>query len=237
MKKGSINITIKALYVVFLLIFVLFFVMTSLRSTTKSEEQTQRFEKYELASQLFLSFLSSPSCLTYGDYSNISNQVPIQGLLDFDKINKLHAKNADLRCIDSFDFLFSVQIHDVKNKRSWNVGIDNKDYEWAESKHTVSFPVAIMYDTSQVNLGEAVMSIYTGDLPEFYGTLKKVCTSRINDSIAINAKYPVAYEDNQMCFGGDCFTPSISCRLDPFSFQGEKILAIQYKGNDEIVVK
>ncbi|MBW2971284.1 hypothetical protein KY320_03945, partial [Candidatus Woesearchaeota archaeon] len=75
-KRGAINVTIKAMFAVFLVIFLLFVSISSIKSRTTSLRQTQHFDYYQMSDQLFLSFLSSPQCLTVGDFTELSNQVP-----------------------------------------------------------------------------------------------------------------------------------------------------------------
>lgn len=238
MKKGAIGITIKSLFAVFLVIFVVLIAIASLRSRTEILEQKQRFDYYELTDNFLLSFLSNPACLTVGDYYNESKQVPAQGLLDFYKLNKTQRKNSDLSCTENFYFLYSVEVNDLKNKKSWFIGIDTKDYSWVERKIRTSLPVAIMYDRTNVNLGEAILNAYIGEIPLFYGTIKKVCNTKQDESYSLTTNYVISYNNNQnqFCVGKDCFYAYFICEVTSFNIpKGEHIIYISYK-NDSIKV-
>lgn len=238
MKKGAIGITIKSLFAVFLVIFVVFIAIASLRSRTGILEQKHHFDYYQLTDNFLLSFLGNPACLTIGDYYNESRQVPVQGLLDFRKLNKTQRKNSDLSCTENFCFLYSIEVNDLKNKKTWFIGLDTKDYPWVERKIRTSLPVAIMYDQTNVNLGEAILNAYTGQVPLFYGTIKKVCNTEQDESYPINTNYIISYdnEQNQFCVGKECFYAYFICEVNSFSIpKGEHIIYISYK-NDSIKV-
>ena len=238
MKKGAIGITIKSLFAVFLVIFVVFIAIAALRSRTGILEQKQRFDYYKLTDNFLLGFLGNPACLTVGDYHNESKQVPVQGLLDFYKLNKTQRKNSDLSCTENFYFLYSVEVKDLENQKTWFIGIDPEEYPWVDRKIRTSLPVAIMYDRTNVNLGEAVLNAYTGEIPLFYGTIKKVCNTKQEESYPINTNHVISYDlnQNQFCIGKDCFYAYFICEVNSFRIpKGEHIIYISYK-NDSIKV-
>ena len=231
MKRASVNITVKALFAVFLVIFVLFIAISSFRTRTTLLTQRQHFDYYAMSDQFFLSFLSSPACLTFGDYRNSSTQVPIQGLLDLRKLNQWHGTNTDMGCAESYTFLYSVEVVDLQNGKSWNSGIRDKNYPWVERKIKTSLPVAIKYDLTKVNLGEASLTIHIGEIPYFYGTIKKACKADIKESVPLKNKVVVSYNNqtNQFCAGKDCFAAYFSCAVNSFRIpKGDNLVFVNH---------
>jgi hypothetical protein len=239
MKKASINLTIKSLFVVFLVIFVMFIALTSLSTRTTTLQQKQHFDYYTLADQFFISFLSNPSCVTVGDYSNISNQIPVQGLLSFEKLNKLDKTNMDIGCSETYHFLYTVEVIDMVNGKTWVVGLDDQNYNWVEREIKTSLPVAIRYHSAQVNLGEAILHVYTGQIPLFYGTINKACNLRSVESFELINNQVITYNhiDNKFCVANDCFNANFKCPTNSFRVsKGDHIIAISYKEQNITVV-
>lgn len=232
------NVTIKAMFAVFLVIFLLFIALTSLQSRTSSLRQTQHFDYYQMSDQLFLSFLSSPQCLTVGDYADQTNQVPIQGLIDVRKLEALDGANTDPGCVDSYYFLYSVEIKDLENGKSWNIGIDDANYPWVDRKIRTSLPVAVMYTPSRVNFGEASLNVHTGVIPQFYGTIKRVCAARKAESFPLKTNYIIRYQSSSNLFfiGDDSFTPYFTCEVEEFLIpKGDNLVYIDYDADNNAV--
>jgi hypothetical protein len=239
MKKGSISLTVKAIFAVFLVIFVMFIAISSLSTRNSNLTVGTDYILREKINNFFMAFIANPACLTAGDNTNSSKQTPVLGLLDYAKIRNSHNQNKDMSCMENYDFLYSIQVTDLVSAKSWISGLNDTKPGWAAKTIKRTMPIAIMYDGTSINLGEISIYAYSGDPAGFYGTLKRICSSRKSQVYDISNQEKITYDPgiNQFCIGAYCFTPYFSCEVNTFTIEpGHHKIYLQYNGGTLQVV-
>jgi len=233
MKKGALDLTIKAMFAIFIILFVLFVGFSVLGTRTETLQQQGIFSQQRSEQSFFLNLLGSP-CLSVASSANKSVNVETQGFLSQKKMDRNHLSNEDLRCAENYNFLYSVKVIDSVNGKEWLLGITPND-AYGNSR-TLVFPTAISYDLVNstiptTNIGRALFIRYNGPLPALYGKLKEVCRSRISDSISLNLPKKVIYdnESNIFSYGNSLFYPYFGCGIGNFTLDsGRHLIFLSY---------
>ncbi len=242
-KKGEMDLTIKSLFAILLVLIVFFVVFTLLQSDVMTKSQELKFSQYKNTEDFFMAILSTP-CLTIGNYS-WKWQYPIQGVLDYEKIDYYNNKNEELKCVENFDFLYSIIINDLENGKQWIIGLrtePSEKPEFAERMIANSLVVSIKYNTTippEIHTGRAILKVYTGNIPSFIGTIKRVCHSKTNEDFNLRTDYTIRYNNvsNTLYIGKNYFYPYFSCPVSKFLIKrGDHIISIRYsKGGVRVI--
>ena len=241
-KRGAMDLSVKALFAVFLVIFAVFAVMMQIQTRSKFIKESGEIDYFGKASNFFLIMLSSPDCFAYGSYEGETVQKPIQGVLSNKKIMKYKNKNADLSCIDNYDFIYSIHVlrEGSLPHYDFRIGANFTDTSWAEKSLSIPLTVAIRYDDLSIYTTQIILDAYFGSVPKFYGKIKEVCALKEGREYQISTPVSLSYNAtaHEFCIGKDCFTPSFSCPLDSFSIDpgNDQLLFIDFT-NSTVKVK
>lgn len=233
MKKAALDLTIKAMFAIFIVLFVLFVGFSVLGTRTETLQQTAQFSQQRTEESFFLNLLGS-RCLSVADFRNKSVYVETQGFISQKKIDKLHLGNEDLRCAENYDFFYSIKITDEVNGKEWQVSILPND-AYGNSR-TTSLPATILYDNTTIpttNIARAFFTSYVGPFPKLYGALKKACRTMNSDSLSLNLRRDVSYdnESNTIYYGKEEFYPYFGCGVLGFNItRGSHLLYLSYSG-------
>ncbi len=233
-KRGGLDLTIKAMFAIFIVLFVLFLGFSILGTRTETLRLDQQFSGQRSEQSFFLDLLGSP-CLSVADSQNRSRYVETQSFVSQKKLDRLHQGNEDLRCAENFDYLYSVRITDEENGKEWVAGISPDD-AYGTSR-TITLPAVILYDPQSTdipttNIGRAFFKRYDGPLPRAYGAIKKACRIRLSDSISLNLPRDLSYdnESNKITYGSSFFYPYFGCGVGNFTIRhGNHLVFIGYK--------
>jgi hypothetical protein len=213
-----------------------------LNARTSTLKSRQNFDYYYLSNNFNLALLSEPDCFAIGDYGNESWQIPVQGLLSSTKLDYYNKKNFDLDCIQNYDFLYSLEIRDTSSDNKWDIGLQNIDSSIYEREIRIPFFVSIMYNNDPANIttGKSILTSYIGEIPRFYGEIKKSCNFGFDENYRINTHNVISYKNanNKFCIGEYCFYPSFSCKVNDFIIpKGKHLVRLNYKkGNLTIII-
>ncbi|MEK6968362.1 MAG: hypothetical protein AABX51_07065 [Nanoarchaeota archaeon] len=233
MKKGSLDLTIKAMFALFIILFVLFIGFSVLGTRTDTLGQEAEFAQQRTEQSFFLNLLGSP-CLSVVDKANKSVYVETQGFLSQTKLDRGHLGNEDLRCAENYNFLYSVKVLDDVNGKEWLIGI--MPNEIFGNSRTLALPSSILYDLRNTtipttNIARVFFTRYDGALPRLYGKLKEVCRSRASDSISLNLPLTTVYdnESNVFIYGNTEFYPYFGCAIGAFNLSyGRHLIYFAY---------
>ena len=231
MKKGVV-LTVKIIFPIILVIIFFFIFINLTTSRAQKNKMVSDFDYYTRLNTFMKIFMSTPSCGALGRISNeTGNQAPIRAIFEVDKLNIYDRTNKDPGCIQNFDFIYTVEIEDLKNKKTWIIGPINTDPEWAEREISTSFPCVIKYSNGITDSGLLKLYAYIGGIPDLYTAIKKVCMTNEDETVVLNSLYDIKYSSssNQFSVGTDYFHPSFPCRVGDFSInRGKHILYINY---------
>ncbi len=252
-RKGAISLSTQSLYAIFLVIFVAFVAFSVVSSRTSVLEQRNKFTAYDDSLRLLTALINSP-CLVVDYFQETKGgnprnyQVGTKGYLSVDKLNLLHNENKDVYCVDNFRFLYTLDIEDLFNRKTWRLGlrarpgwitesIDSANSE--EMYFTRSFPIALNYNFQEIHPGYATLTVYAGTIPSFYGSIKLACVTRESATLPIKLRRTVRYNstDARFCVNSECFFSFFPCRVKNFSLApGSHILFLKYLNNTLEVV-
>ena len=237
-KKGM-SLTIKSLFAIFLVIFVFFIMFSVIKSRVSKTKTREHFSSYELNNQYFLTFLSNPNCISIGNYQNTNRYSAIQGVIEAEKLQSFDQKNSDLWCVENFDFLYTFEVEDTSAGNQWLLGLTAINPEWAERKLQTSLPCAIRYKGGIVNPGIIYLYTYYGEIPGFYGKIKKSCVSQKDLKFNLESQYKISYNNtkNLFCIDKSCFKPYFSCKVESFTIpKGKNLIYIESKLNEVNII-
>ncbi|MBD3203081.1 hypothetical protein GF327_02205 [Candidatus Woesearchaeota archaeon] len=231
-KIGS-AFTSKSLFAIFIVLFVFFILMTVLRARS-SQKQTQRhFDYYDLASRFILVLLSNPNCVSMGNYLNQGKYSAIQGVLEAEKLKIFDENNADLWCVENFDFMYALVVKDLDTQSSWRIGPFINSFDWVQRQIKITLPCVIRYQGGIVHNGAASLTTYIGNIPGFYGKIKESCTLKKDLEYSLDVDQNIRYENNQFCIDEFCFKPYFSCTVHDFYLEkGEKLVYLNFENNE-----
>lgn len=233
-RRGALDLTIKAMFAIFVILFVLFLGFSILGTRTETLELEAEFSGQREEAAFFLGLLGSP-CLSVQDSENKSVYVATQSLVSQAKLDRLHLGNEDLRCAENYDFLYSVRITDEVNGKEWSVGVLPDD-AYGDSR-TISMPAAVLYElrnltVPQVNIGRAFFTRYGGPAAVLYGRIKRACRTQASDSISLNLPNDLDYvnESNIIYHGSSHFWAYFGCGVKDFNLsEGRHLVYLSYK--------
>lgn len=236
-KRGAMTILAKAFLVIFLVIFVFIFLIISYSSKTTEYKQKEYFSDLDYSNSLLQTIMNRKECYNFEGVSG--QQIKTQNLLDYPKLQNSNGKNQDLKCIKYFKGIVAIEVFDNERKLRFDLSVSQKEPKWADNIIKVALPVAIRYTGDEITLGEARLTLITGELPGFYSTIKKSCFYKKDFRLPLRNKVKVSYNNvtNEFCFGDDCFYASFPCEVESFSIKkGIYVLQVRYN-NDENKVR
>ncbi|MBT7392979.1 hypothetical protein HN827_09215 [archaeon] len=219
--KSGLAMINKTLFAIFLVLFVFFMFFTVTKSRVENKSEKLYFDQYEFTNKFLLSFLSNPNCLSIGSEINGEKHTTVQGVLDVRKLNKFDRDNEDMWCVENFDFLYSVNVLDTQNKKTWRLGILNPDPFWSERTIGVSLPGIVRYEDGTGHLAQIGMNAYFGEIAKFIGEIKRSCLLKRKNNFEFNTKYKIKYssENNLLNIDTDNFYPYFSCHVNDFEIE------------------
>jgi hypothetical protein len=227
-KKGSEDITVKAIFAIFIVIFLLFVVVTLLQSRTQMKIEKAQSEYYTISQNLLTSLISSP-CFSSGSYEKDGWQVTTEAFLEEGKLTEVNNANEDITCVQSYDFIYSVEFIDSRSMRSWTAGLKSPP-EFAERTITVALPISIRYNSSvpTINPGYAALTAYIGQIPSFYTRIKQACKSHETIQFELDSRYRISYNSSANVFkvGAYFFYPNFLCAVSDFTLSPGRTIAI-----------
>ncbi|MEM2121940.1 MAG: hypothetical protein QXU20_04770 [Candidatus Woesearchaeota archaeon] len=243
-KKGDSELTIKSMFGIFIVILVFLILYTVIQGNVGVKIQEEQFSAYYDLENTMLSLLGS-HCISIGNYST-KWQLPIQSVLDYVKLEQLNNNNQELYCVENFNYMYSLKITDLENGKVFNLGIKNYP-EFSERTITTTLTSTIKYNTThpitngslpEIHQARASFTIYTGNIPSFYGRIKKVCHTRTKETYNLITDYSISYDSKKNIFrvGDFYFYPYFSCNVRSFNItKGEYLVVIDFKENQVIV--
>ncbi|MGC8929086.1 MAG: hypothetical protein ACP5OZ_00975 [Candidatus Woesearchaeota archaeon] len=242
-KSGDSELTIKSMFGIFIVLLVFFILYTVMQGNVGVKIQEQQFSSYYELENTFLSLLGS-HCISIGNYST-RWQLPIQSVLDYKKLEESN-NNQELWCVENFNFMYSLKITDLENGKVFNLGIKNYP-NFSERTITATLASSIKYNAThpvtngslpEIHQARASLTIYTGNIPLFYGKIKKVCHSKTRETYNLITDYSISYDSKKNVFrvGDFYFYPYFSCNVRSFNLtRGKYLVVIDFKENQVIV--
>ncbi len=233
------ELTVKTLFIVFVVILVFIILFITLQSNVSSEQEQLKFSGYANENDFLMSILSDPE-LTYGSYLNKGN-LPKQAVLDAVKLSSLDKTNKELSSIHNYGFLYSLIVRDDETGKSWIIGLNNPP-DFARMTLAPAYHVAITYhqDVPTVHLGVAMLRLYVGPIPTFIGKIKSVCSTKTSAYARFSLEHDLEYNSQlgEMKIDNFTFYPYFSCPVKSFkiSKNTEQIVKIKYDGSGVTIV-
>ncbi len=232
-KKGQMELTVKTLFIVFIviLVFVVMFMLLQ-NNIQQSQDRINGVPAYTVGDSFLLSILSDPE-LIVGSNSNLANQEPVQAVFDADKLQNLDGSNSELQHLKNFGFLYTIKVKDLSSGKEWILGLREKPF-FTSRAIVLSYPVAIQYNMipQKVDIGKIFLSIYSGGIPSFIGDIKKACSTHGKTYTYLNNEYPINYnsEDNLLNISNFIFYPNFGCEVQSFNIppSNNKIVRIVF---------
>ena len=241
MKKGALDLTLKSLFAIFIVLFVLFLSFSIFSARKTSLEIENEFDSQRSEQALFMSILGS-SCISVDSYGAKDRQVATQSLMSFGKLEAMHNGNEDLRCAENFEYIYSIRVQDIENKKEWKIGVlENNAYG---RSRTLALPGTIIYDFKNVSpptihTARVFMTRYDGPMPTFYGKIKEVCRTKNSVPISLNLDNDISYKNssNALKYGQAQFFVYFGCKVNDFSLKkGGRLAIVRYKDNGVVIV-
>jgi hypothetical protein len=232
------TLIIKPLLAIFIVIFIFFIIISILNKNISSKKEKEHFDYYSKVNNFLLVLMSNPNCVSVGIKNDNQSQEVLQGVLDINKLNMYNNTNKDLWCVENFDFLFSLEIQDFHENKTWILGLNNTNQNWAERKVSQILPGVIRYNGTKINLGKIEFFAYIDDISTFYGTIKNVCNNHNPKTIKLNSKYKITYNQtlNKFFIGEKYFYPYFSCEVKDFEIpKGKSLVYLDYKDHKLII--
>ncbi|MBD3204342.1 hypothetical protein GF327_08675 [Candidatus Woesearchaeota archaeon] len=234
-KKKGVVLTTKILFAIFMVLIV-FFIFFNLFSTRYEKNKLKKdFGYYTKLNSFMNVFMSTPECGALGRVSEESgSQSPIKAIFEAEKLSKFDRKNRDPWCAQNLYFIYTAEIIDIKNTKSWIIGPVNNNPEWLERRLTTTFPCIIKYKKGISNPGLFKLYVYIGKISDFYTNIKKSCIANKDLTFRLDSDFDIKYlnSQNKLIIGTDYFHPYFPCKVNDFSVKkGKKLIYIQYENN------
>jgi len=238
MNSKGMSISINIIFAIFIVMFVFFMLFNTSTQRAKTLIQKENFEYYSFINKYMLSVLSNPHCYNYVGRTGQIETVK-QGLIDIERLRNETALNKDIFCVDNTRFIPSIKVIDKRTGDVWDLGVKRtRRFPWAEREITASLPVALFYNFSNINGGEFIFTALLGEIPSFYGSVKKSCIFRDSVNVRLNNQYRIKFDStlNLMEISDDSFYPYFSCDVEDFEIEpGNHLVHIKYFENTDTV--